>query len=184
MQSKKKLPQNNKELSKSIRLHKQCKKRRTQTKKRARKLLQKVAIQSGGNVLTTLYESFVKWLKDIGLIEKDEKERIIHSRKLRLDKERKNNMIYKSINAEERKKREREFQLASNKYDIYLNKRNMWWCRFINCDKDVYKINSDTSSSNSNTGSENDIAYDSNSNSNSNDNSAPKSWTKVPKSAK
>jgi hypothetical protein len=95
-------------------------------KNRARRNREKLKIQIGGNILTSLYESFIQWLKEIGIIERDDNERVARLKDLKqqMSKHPGQTIYGKSKNAEKTKMREKnadEYKLLEKKYsDISL----------------------------------------------------------------
>ena len=59
----------------------QTKKSIKQTKKN--RFTNKLKIQNGGNILISLYDLFIQWLKDIGIIERDNNETITRLKDLK-----------------------------------------------------------------------------------------------------
>jgi|TARA_B110000114_G_scaffold22626_1_gene21684 hypothetical protein len=165
MTTQKKVSNNNKQTKKYIR-------------NRARRNREKLKIQIGGNILTSLYDSFIQWLKEIGIIERDDNERVARLKDLKqqMSKHSGRTIYGKSKNDEKTKMREKkadEYKLLEKKYSDIKNKKESFWCRFSDCDAsniEHYEINSNTTntnsnSTNSNTETENDDSRDSNTNS-------------------
>jgi hypothetical protein len=144
-------------------------------KNRARRNREKLKIQIGGNILTSLYESFIQWLKEIGIIERGDNERVTRLKDLKqqMSKHPGQTIYGKSKNAEKTKMREKnadEYKLLEKKYINIKNNKESFWCRFSNCDADniehheinSYTSNTNSNSINSNTETENDDSRDSN----------------------